>query len=114
MPETFSADHLLAWLGTSWGAVIALVSMACATYLCRLGGVWLMDHLPPTPPLRRALNALPGSIIVATVVPLGVMGGPEALIALAVAMLVMFKFRRDVLALAAGMVTVTLLRKLGL
>jgi uncharacterized membrane protein len=107
-------DLLLERLGTSWGALLALLCMAAATYLCRLGGVWLMDHLPPSPRLRRALGALPGSIIISTVVPLGVMGGPAALIALVVAMLVMFKLRRDVLALGAGMVTVALLRQMGL
>ncbi len=107
-------DAFLEGLGTSWGAVQALVCMAAATYLCRLGGVWLMDHLPPTPRTRRALQALPGSIIVSTVVPLGVMGGTAALIALGVAMFVMFKLRRDVLALVAGMVTVALLRQIGL
>ena len=106
------SDHWLEPLGTSWGALLALLCMAAA-YLCRLGGVWLMDHLPPSPRLRRALGALPGSIIISTVVPLGVMGGPAALIALVVAMLVMFKSRRDVLALAAGMVTVALLRRMG-
>jgi uncharacterized membrane protein len=114
MLDAFSPDRWLDALGTSWGALTALLCMAIATYLCRLGGVWLMDHLPPSPALRRALNALPGSIIVATVVPLGVMGGPPALIALGVAMLVMFKTRRDVLALAAGMLTVALLRRMGL
>lgn len=107
-------DGLLASLETSQGALLALLCMAAATYLCRLGGVWLMDHLPPTPRIRRALQALPGSIIVSTVVPLGVMGGASALIALAVSMLVMFRLRRDVLALVAGMVTVTILRRMGL
>ena len=42
------------------------------------------------------------------------MGGPASLIALVVAMVVMFKLRRDVLALVAGMVTVALLRQMGL
>lgn len=107
-------DALLERLGTSGGAVLALCCMAVATYSCRLGGVWLMDHLPPTPRLRRALQALPGSIIVATVVPLGIMGGAAAVIALGVSMLVMFKLRRDVLALVAGMVTAALLRRMGL
>ncbi len=114
MSDVPMSDVLLEQLGTSWGALLALVCMAAVTYHCRFGGVWLMDHLPPSPRLRRALGALPGSIIISTVVPLGVMGGPASLIALVVAMIVMFKLRRDVLALVAGMVTVALLRQMGL
>ena len=67
------------------GAFLALASMALATYLCRIGGVLLMDHLPPSPALKRALQALPGSIILATVLPRGMKGGLAALGGLAAA-----------------------------
>ena len=95
------------------GAFLALCSMALATYLCRIGGVWLMDHLPPSPALKRALQALPGSIILATVLPLGMKGGPAALGGLAVAMLAMIYTRKDLAALTAGMAVVVLLRQWG-
>jgi uncharacterized membrane protein len=97
----------------SGGAFLALCSMALATFLCRIGGVWLMDHLPPSPPLKRALQALPGSIILATVLPLGMKGGPAALGGLAMAMLVMIYSRKDLAALTAGMAVVVVLRQWG-
>ena len=49
MSDVPMSDVLLEQLGTSWGALLALVCMAAVTYLCRFGGVWLMDHLPPSP-----------------------------------------------------------------
>jgi uncharacterized membrane protein len=96
------------------GAFLALASMALATYLCRIGGVLLMDYLPPSPALKRALQALPGSIILATVLPLGMKGGLAALGGLAAAMLAMIYSRQDLAALTAGMVVVMALRYWGL
>jgi MYXO-CTERM domain-containing protein len=99
---------------TNAGALMALGGMTLATYLCRIGGVWMMDHVPLTPRVRRALAALPGSIIISTVLPLGVKAGPAAMAALGVAMLVMIRTRRDIFALVAGLATVSLLRAAGL
>jgi len=95
------------------GAFLALCSMALASYLCRVGGVWLMDHLPPSPPLKRALQALPGSIILATVLPLGMKGGVSALCGLAAALLIMILTRKDLAALSCGMIVVIALRQWG-
>src|SRR6478735_5356630 len=53
-----------------WGAWAAIAAMAIATYLCRISGVVLMGFIPLTPHVRRGLAALPGSIVVATVLPL--------------------------------------------
>ncbi len=94
-------------------AVVALMCMALATYVCRAGGVWLMAHVPITPRMRRALAALPGSIMVSTVIPIGFKTGPAAVAALVVAVLVMMKWRKDLAALIAGLLTISLLRALG-
>ena len=65
-------------LGT-YGVLIAIAAMAVATYPMRVGGFWLMGHVPLTPRLRRMLEALPGTVVVATVLPIlvreGVAGG---------------------------------------
>ena len=49
--------------------------MVLATYLCRIGGVVLMSRVRITPRVERGLRALPGSIIVATILPLVLDGG---------------------------------------
>ena len=65
-------------IGVSPGAFAAILGMTVATYLCRVLGVWLMAHVPLTKPVRDGLAALPGSIVVAVVLPLGVRGGAAA------------------------------------
>lgn len=95
-------------------AALALVCMAFATWLCRAGGVWLMTHVPITPRVRRGLAALPGSIMISTVLPIAMKTGPAAIAALIAAILVMLKFRKEVLALGAGLATVSILRAFGL
>lgn len=97
-----------------WGAYIAILAMAVATYLCRISGVVLMGFIPLTPRVRRGLAALPGSIIFATVLPLVDRLGLAAGLALGAAVLSMVLRRSELLALLVGMATVSLARALGL
>ncbi len=97
----------------AWGAVIAILAMAVATYLCRIAGVVLMGFIPLTPHVRRGLAALPGSIIAATVLPLIERLGLAAGIALLAAMGSMILRRNELLALVVGMSVIAGLRALG-
>ena len=99
-------------LGT-WGALIAITAMAAATYLCRISGVVLMGFIPLTPRVRRGLAALPGSIVVATVLPLIERLGLAAGLALLAAIASMVLRRSELLALVTGMTVVSLMRAAG-
>jgi uncharacterized membrane protein len=96
------------------GPVTAILAMAAATYAVRFAGYWIMTRVPLTPFLRAALEALPGAIIVATVVPLAMRGGLSAWIGIAAATLAMVAVRKDIVALAAGMGAVMAARAMGL
>lgn len=96
-----------------WGPVIAIIAMAAATYLCRISGVALMSIIPLTPHVRRGLAALPGSIVVATVLPLVERLGMAAAIALLAAVGTMILRRSELLALLVGMAAISGLRALG-
>jgi len=87
--------------------------MAVATYAMRAGGFWMMQHVPPSPRLRKMLNALPGSVIVATVLPIVVRDGLTAMLAVGAAMAVMLVTRRDILAVIAGMAVAAAMRAAG-
>jgi uncharacterized membrane protein len=87
--------------------------MAAITYLCRAAGVVLMSRVRITPPIERALQALPGSIVVATILPLATDGGPAAIAALAVTVVAMGLTRIELVAIAGGLGTVALLRAAG-
>jgi uncharacterized membrane protein len=102
------------WMAGPWGAVVAIAGMALATYLCRASGVVLMSRVRITPRVERALRALPGSIVLATIVPIAFESGPPALVGLGVAVAAMALTRFELAAIAAGLASVAGLRALGL
>lgn len=93
-----------------YGTVLAILAMAAVTYAMRVGGFWLMGRVALTPRLRRILGALPGAVVIATVVPIIAREGPTAAIAIAAAGVVMVVLRNDFLAVLVGMATAALAR----
>ncbi|MEJ1157663.1 AzlD family protein [Prosthecomicrobium sp. N25] len=99
-------DSVPAWL--------VILAMAAVTYGLRAGGYLVMGRVTLTPPVRRALEALPGAILIATVAPVALRGGGVALAALAVTAAVMALSRKDTLAVAAAVGVAALARSFGL
>jgi uncharacterized membrane protein len=95
-------------------ALLAIVVMAVMNYLMRAAGFWVMAHVPLTGRTQRILQALPGSIVAATVLPIVARSGPAAAIAVAAAAGVMVLRGNSFLAVAVGVVTAALLRAAGI
>jgi uncharacterized membrane protein len=95
-------------------SLLAIVLMAATTFLLRAAGYGVMARVPLTPRVRRMLDALPGSIIAATVVPLVVKSGPSAMLAIVAAAAIMVASRNEFLAVAAAVVVAALARYPGL
>jgi uncharacterized membrane protein len=87
--------------------------MAAVTVAARLGGYWLMGYVTVTPRVRRMLDALPGSIIVAAALPVAVNGGAVVMFAIAAAMVVTVVTRNDFVAVITGMAVAALARAFG-
>jgi uncharacterized membrane protein len=85
------------------GVLLAILAMAAATYPMRAGGYWLMGRVPLTPRVRRMLEASPGAVIVATILPIIVREGVPAALAILAGGAVMLVWRKDYLAVVAGM-----------
>ena len=98
-----------AWT-SPWPAILA---MAAVTLALRLGGYWLMGHVRLTPRVARALEALPGAIFVATVLPIALRAGVSGIAATAAAVLAMLVFEKELAALVAGLSVAVGLRALG-
>jgi len=98
----------------SWGPHLAVLAMAAATYPMRAGGYWLMGRVPLTPRVQRMLEALPGSVVMATVVPILAREGIPAMVAIAAALGVSFIKRNEFLALFAGVAAGAAARAAGL
>jgi uncharacterized membrane protein len=93
--------------------MIAFAVMTAVTVLSRIGGYWLMGYVNVTPRVRRMLDALPGSIIIAAALPVAVNGGPVVMFAIVAAMVVTIIRRNDFIAVITGMAVAALARALG-
>src|SRR5689334_23290489 len=89
------------------GPYLAIAAMSLATYLCRISGVVLMSRVRLTPAIERALRALPGSIVVATVLPIALKTGMPAMAGVAATLAVMSATRHELPALLAGLAAVS-------
>ncbi|MDB5549139.1 MAG: branched-chain amino acid transport [Tardiphaga sp.] len=101
---------------TDWlrgDVMIAFAVMTAVTVASRLGGYWLMGYVNVTPRVRRMLDALPGSIIVAAALPVAVNGGLVVMFAIGAAMVVTIIRRNDFIAVMTGMVVAALARAAG-
>ena len=96
-----------------FGVLVTILAMAAVTYLLRAGGYWLMSHVRITATVRHMLEALPGSIIVATVLPVAIGGGAAAILGIAAALTAMLVRRNELLAVVAGGATAALVRAAG-
>jgi uncharacterized membrane protein len=98
----------------AYGVYVAILAMMLATYPMRVGGYWLMAHVPLTPRVRRILEALPGAVIVATVLPILAREGVPAGIGIAAALVSTLIRRNDFVALIAGVAAAAGARAMGL
>jgi len=94
--------------------LLAIAGMTAVTLSLRLGGYFLMSYVTVTPRVRRMLDALPGSVIAAAVLPVALQVGVVAIVAVLLAMLAMYLSRSDMVAIVIGVGAAALLRAVGL
>lgn len=84
-------------------AVIAIVGMAIATLLTRIGGFWMMSYVTVSPRLERFLRHTAGGVLVAIVTAAVIKGDPAMWAGLAAAIAVMLLLRKSMTAILIGM-----------
>ena len=89
---------------------VAIAAMAAVTYGCRVAGFLIMRRVRPSPFVERALAALPGAIVAATVVPIALRSGPSAVVGIVVGVGVARIARNELAGLAAGLASAALWR----
>jgi uncharacterized membrane protein len=97
-----------------YATFIAIATMAAMTYLVRVGGFWMMGHVSITPRVHRMLDALPGSVVAAIILPVVAKNGLPALLAVAAVIAVMTVRRNDFMAIGAGLAVAALARAAGI
>lgn len=90
---------------------VVILGLAVATFAIRMSGILVGQRIPRKGRWARALNALPGSLIVALVSVSLLSGGPLEWLAGAAALAVAVLTRNLPLTMAAGIVTVWMLRQ---
>lgn len=90
---------------------MVVLLLAGATFSIRLSGVYLGQKLPQDGSWARALNALPGSLIIALVSVSLLSGGPREWIAGGVACVVAVITKSLPLTMGAGILAIWLLRQ---
>ena len=73
-----------------------------------------MAHVPLTARVRRMLEALPGSLVVAIVLPIAVKSGLTAFLGIAAAAAMMTLRHNGFLAVVTGLIVAALARNMGL
>jgi len=91
-------------------ALAAILLMALATYLCRVGGFYLMRFVRITPRVEAGLKALPIALMGAVLGPIAFNGGPAEWIGLAVAVVLMRFAGNEFIAVLGAIASVALLR----
>lgn len=88
------------------GAWLAIGMMVIMTLLAKTMGFWILGRVPLTARVRRGLEALPGGVILATIVPITLDSGTAGLLGISVATAVMALTKKDWLAVALGLAAV--------
>ena len=90
---------------------IVIVVLAASTFSIRIGGILLGQRLPTTGPWARALNALPGCLIIALVSVLLLSGGSDEWVAGAASLLIAILTRNLPLTMLTGILVIYGLRQ---
>ena len=67
-----------------WLTIATIIAMAAATYLTRIGGLYLMKGITVKGRLKAALDALPPAVLMAVIAPTVLATGPAETIAAAI------------------------------
>ncbi|MEM9631699.1 MAG: AzlD domain-containing protein [Pseudomonadota bacterium] len=101
----FSADMMF---------ILVVFGMTAVTYALRAGGYWVMGRVPITPRVRRGLEALPGAIIVSTILPIVLQGGLAVGLCLIVAAAAQVGLKKEYIAVFFAAAVAAGLRAAGL
>lgn len=97
---------------TGTGALIVVLVMALVTLATRWGGVYVMAFVPISNRVRRFIQAMSGSVLVALLAPMAVEGDAGARLALLTTAVLMLLLKRPLPAIAGGIVAAAVARLL--
>ena len=100
-------------LTNGWLGAVAILLCGVANISLRMGGLAIARRLPETGRVRRFMDALPGSILVALIAPSVVEAGIWGLVATVVTSLIALRTHNALLGMVAGMAIIAAQRYLA-
>ncbi|MBO1518929.1 AzlD family protein [Oceanisphaera pacifica] len=92
------------------GTLLIILVMALVTLATRLGGVFVMSFIPISQRVHQFITAMSGSVLVAILTPMAVNGDIGARAALLTTALTMLVLKKQLPAIAAGVIAAALSR----
>lgn len=92
------------------GLVIIIAAMALVTLATRWGGVFVMSFVPLGYRVRLFIQAMSGSVLIAIIAPMALEGDMAARLALLTTLVVILLTRKQLLAIAAGILVAAMVR----
>ncbi|MCB1637363.1 MAG: AzlD domain-containing protein [Thiothrix sp.] len=92
------------------GALVIVLIMALVTLATRWGGVYVMSFVPIKARITQFIQAMSGSVLVALLAPMAMMGDNVARMALLTTAAVMLFLKKPLPAIASGIVAAALIR----
>jgi uncharacterized membrane protein len=98
-------------MGSNTLALATILGMGLVTYATRIGGVWLMGRIKPSPRIEAWLNYIPGAVLVSLVAPAALTSGPADALAAGCTALVAARTKNLLLSMAVGVAAAWVLRR---
>ncbi|WMC11658.1 AzlD domain-containing protein [Oceanimonas pelagia] len=95
---------------TGTGTLAIVLIMALVALATRWGGVYLMSFVPINYRVKRFIQAMSGSVLVALLAPMAVAGDNAARVALLTTAVIMLLLKKPLPAIAGGMVAAAVMR----
>lgn len=100
------------YMGTEGaGTLFIVLVMALVTLLTRWGGVFVMTFIPINDSVKRFIDGMSVSVLVALLTPMALTGDNGVRLALLTTAAIMLSVKKPLLAIAAGMLAAALLRQ---
>lgn len=93
------------------GTLAIVLSMAIVTLATRWGGIYVMSFVPISYRVKQFIQAMSGSVLVALLAPMAVIGDNGARLALLTTATIMLLLKKPLPAIAAGILAAALLRQ---
>ena len=93
-------------------SLATILAMALVTYATRVGGLWLMGRVAPSPRVEAWLLNIPGAVLVSIVTPLALSNGPADALAAGLTGLVVARTHNLLLSIGTGVGAAWVLRHL--